>query len=158
MFSTTGDERVELKNEAAKSRQMHVRNEPQAYETSESALSGGLTQEGVQLLESLPRRQFFFSSGVETFRAPGTLDLFSGTYGVAKQFVNFGAPWVLTFESNRSTEENLLDEEVRNVIRKMFLLGCFLAMCAAPICTSFSVAVTPPYVPVGFQEEYQGCG
>lgn len=111
---------------------------------SGSALSGGITPEGVLLLESLPRRQFFFSSGVEAFHAPGALDLFSGTYGVAKQLINFGAPWVLTFEWNRSSEENLLKEDVRNLIRKMFVFGCFLAMCAAPICASFSIAVTPP--------------
>jgi len=147
MVSSGASGQVETKDAAAKSRPVRVRNvsnELPSDRTSELHLTGGITLEGVQLLESLPRRQFFFSSGVEAFHAPGALDLFSGTYGVAKQLLNFGAPWVLTFEWNRSSDENLLDENVRNVIRKMFLFGCFLAMCAAPICASFSVAVTPP--------------
>ena len=52
----------------AKLQPVHVRNVPNELcpdRASEPGLSGGITPEGVQLLENLPRRQFFFSSGVE---------------------------------------------------------------------------------------------
>ena len=57
---------------------------------------------------------------------------------------NLGCPWVLTYEWNRSAGEDLLQDEVRNKVVKMMHLGCFRTMGAAPICSSFSVAVTPP--------------
>ena len=89
-------------------------------------------------------KQFFFRKGVKDFLEPGALDLFSGSFGVARQMVKLGCPWVLTFEWNRGADENLLDEKVRS--RLVFLLrgGCFKARGAAIICCSFSVAVTPP--------------
>lgn len=55
-----------------------------------------------------------------------------------------GCPWVLTYEWNRSAGEDLLAETNRSMIAKMMLAGCFNTMGAAPICSSFSVAITPP--------------
>ena len=74
----------------------------------------------------------------------GALDLFSGRYGVAKQMVLFGAPWVLTFEWSRSTTEDLLSKDLRQKILLMFRWHCFKSMGAAPICSSLSIAVAPP--------------
>ena len=68
MVSPSADGRVEMKNAAGKLQPVHVRNVPNELcpdRASEPGLSGGITPEGVQLLENLPRRQFFFSSGVE---------------------------------------------------------------------------------------------
>lgn len=52
----------------------------------------------------------------------------------------YGAPFAITFE----WAENLLDEKLRAKITAMIRARCFLTMEAAPICSGFSVAVTPP--------------
>lgn len=78
------------------------------------------------------------------FFEAGALDLYSGRYGVAKQLIAYGAPWVLTFEWNRSAAENLLSEPLQQKILHMVRIKCFKSCGAAPICSSFSVAVTPP--------------
>lgn len=103
-----------------------------------------LCSEAVELLTSFPRRQFYFREGVFDFFEAGCLDLFSGKFGVARQLVSCGAPWVLTFEWERSADEDLLQPQLRAKLRKMIAVGCFKAFGAAPICASFSVAVTPP--------------
>eukprot|EP00435_Cladocopium_sp_Y103_P050506 s1798_g15.t1 len=111
---------------------------------SEVPVSSALSADAVALLNSFPRKQFFFKEGVFDFFEPGCLDLFSGKFGVAKQLVRCGAPWVLTFEWERSAAEDLLQPELRQKLRQMMREGCFKSMGAAPICASFSVAVTPP--------------
>lgn len=103
-----------------------------------------LCPEAIALLESLPKSQFVFHSSFKGFSHPGGLDLFSGRYGVAKHTVAAGCPWVLTYEWNHSAAEDLLKPEVRGVILRLLELDAFLTMMAAPICCSFSVAVTPP--------------
>ena len=97
-----------------------------------------------ELLESLPKSQFFCKGSVPDFTKKGALDLFSGRYGVAKKLLEHGAPWVLTYEWNRSAAEDLLREDVRKVILELITLEAFSTVSAAPICSSFSVAVTPP--------------
>ena len=109
-------------------------------ETKKSSLS----DEALELLRSLPRSQFIFAKGVEGFDEAGSLDLFSGSYGVARQMVALGCPWVLTYEWNHSSGEDLLLPEVREKIIAMVKAGCFKTLSAAPICSSFSVALTPP--------------
>ena len=103
-----------------------------------------LSSEALELLQSLPRSQFIFGKGVEDFSDAGSLDLFSGSYGVARQMVAMGCPWVLTYEWNHSSAEDLLLPEVREKIVAMIKAGCFRAISAAPICSSFSIALTPP--------------
>ncbi len=103
-----------------------------------------LDGEAVRLLESIPKEQFFFGPNFNGFKQAGGLDLFSGNYGVARQMVQNGCPWVLTYEWNRSSAEDLLQSSVRSELVKMLHLGCFRTLGAAPICSSFSVAVTPP--------------
>ena len=103
-----------------------------------------LSKEAVEVLQTIPECQFFFGPNFKGFREPGGLDLFSGNYGVARQMCSLGCPWVVTYEWNRSAGEDLLQDEVRNKVVKMMHLGCFRTMGAAPICSSFSVAVTPP--------------
>ena len=105
---------------------------------------GGLCQEAIDLLRTFSPKQFFFRPGTSAILAePGVLDLFSGNYGVAKNAVRHGAPWVLTFELKRSRSENLLDAELREKLNRLVELGAFL-VGAAPTCSSFSTAVTPP--------------
>ena len=103
-----------------------------------------LSPEALALLKIVPDKQFFCGVPKErAFRYRGALDLYSGSYGIAKQMIANGAPWVLTYEWKRSAKENLLDPSLQNFILQMVLLECFLAISMAPICASFSMAVTP---------------
>ena len=104
----------------------------------------GLNSAAADLLKTFPLRQFLLPKGFKGFDRPGALDLFSGSFGTAKALIRHGAPWVLCFEWKRSTGEDLLDEGVRNRIRQLLELGAVKVWGAAPICASFSVAVTPP--------------
>eukprot|EP00435_Cladocopium_sp_Y103_P036916 s1777_g9.t1 len=95
------------------------------------------------LLEKLPRCQFFPQDGPLDFNQQGALDLFSGSFGVAKELVRCGAPWVLTYELKRAPCENLLEKETQETIFTLLKLEAFLSVGMAPVCRSFSRAVTP---------------
>ena len=56
------------------------------------------------------------------------MDLFSGRAGVARQLVRMGAPWVLTFERNRSVNEGLLNPDLRKRIELMIMGGAFASL------------------------------
>jgi hypothetical protein len=78
---------------------------------------------------------------------PGVLCLFSGSKRWARSMVQKGAPWVLCFEicdSDASWSQDLLDPSVRTLIEALLLEGAITLFGAAPVCTSFSTAVTPP--------------
>ena len=102
-----------------------------------------LSSEAVELLVSLPRSQFFLPPDFNGFRVPGGLDLFSGRCGVAKQMISMGAPWVLCYDIERGPGQDLLQPEVRRTVRRLLELRAVATLGAAPICSSFSVAVTP---------------
>ena len=104
-----------------------------------------LSVEAIEALKKIPKQQFFFGVAEEkAFKFKGALDLYSGSFGIARQMISNGAPWVLTYEWKRSSRENLLDGDLQSFIFLMVSLGCFLAISMAPICASFSMAVTPP--------------
>eukprot|EP00435_Cladocopium_sp_Y103_P006259 s533_g2.t1 len=109
-----------------------------------SVFSSFCSEECLRILISLPRKQFFFKKGAQSFQEAGALDLFSGNCGVARQMVRLGCPWVLSFEWKRGADEDLLDDDVRQKISVLLNGGCFKTFGAAIICCSFSVAVTPP--------------
>ena len=108
-------------------------------EASENHLSGALRR----LAARFPKRQFFFRDDCSDLTEPGGLDLYSGNFGVAKQMVKNGCPWVLTFEIKRSVSEDLLDADLECEIIEFIQLGVFLTLGLAPICASFSRAITP---------------
>ena len=115
-----------------------------AEESAESATTiSGLPHRALELLRALPKRQVFFQEGIHDFLEPGALDLFSGGFGVARAMIKLGAPWVLTFEWNRSAGEDLLSSSARNVIIELMSLKAVKVCGAAPICSSFSISVTP---------------
>ena len=97
-----------------------------------------------ELLKAFPVSQFVFKGDSPDLTVPGGLDLFSGCGGVARSMADNGAPWVLTFDWCRSTKEDLLNEELRDKLRLLLRLGAFATLGMAPICASFSSAVTPP--------------
>ena len=116
-------------------------------QNDESVMSGllptSLPQEALDILCSFPESQFFHR-GPLRFSSPGGLDLFSGRCGVAREMVVLGAPWVLTFDYERGPGQDLLDPELRMKITRLLELKAIASFGAAPICSSFSVAITPP--------------
>ena len=94
------------------------------------------------LLKEIPREQFLCEGELDLSKK-GALDLYSGSFGVAKQMLRDGAPWVLCYEWQRSSHEDLLDDANRRRIKELLLGGAFSALSMAPICASFSAAVTP---------------
>lgn len=136
--------RGSIKRSRLKALKRTLKTSPLPHFEEKPGRTSALSKRALESLRSLPRRQFFFKDGVADFMEPGCLDLFSGRFGVAKQLVKHGAPWVLTYEWNRSADENLLEQRVRKVIFELIDEGTVKALGGAPICSSFSVAVTPP--------------
>ena len=112
--------------------------------TSDASEVGCLPDEAVQILQTFSNQQILWRKGTSRFLHPGALDLFSGRAGIARCLVRYGCPWVVTFEWNRSSSEDLLDEELRGKIIRLVQLKAVLLVGSAIICCSFSIAVTPP--------------
>lgn len=102
-----------------------------------------LPQEALDILCSFSKSQFFFKDNL-SFQFPGGLDLFSGRCGVAMQMISFGCPWVLTFDYEGGPGQDLLDESLRKKLVRLIQLRAVASFGAAPICSSFSIAITPP--------------
>eukprot|EP00438_Fugacium_kawagutii_P026020 Skav225717 [mRNA] locus=scaffold164:107677:112050:+ [translate_table: standard] len=96
-----------------------------------------------ELENCFARKQFFFRKDVKSCKEPGGLDLFSGNFGVAKMMIKHGAPWVLTFEWKRSQKEDLRQKELKQMLLSFVKRGAFKTFGLAPICASFSRAITP---------------
>ncbi|CAE7583924.1 plsB [Symbiodinium pilosum] len=64
----------------------------------------------------------------------------------------------LTYELRRSKAEDLDDPHVRSVIEELVEFGVFDALGAAPVCSSFSRAVHPPWRSRAFPRGLPGLG
>ena len=78
-------------------------------------------------------------------RRPGYLDLFSGAGGVARETTRLSGRWVLSFDIVNGSTQDLLDQRVQDRIRQLLLNGAFVGLGAAPVCSSFSRAITPAW-------------
>ena len=108
---------------------------------------GSLSEEAVLILQSFSVEQVWWPrDSPKRFLTPGALDLFTGRGGVARALLRSGAPFVVTFEWNRSSEEDLLKDGNRRKILRLIELRAVLLVGMAVICSSFSVAITPPKV------------
>lgn len=95
-------------------------------------------------LKGIPIEQFLTRDGSPPdLSVPGALDLYSGSFGVARELLRCGAPWVLTYEWKRSSAENLLNKDIQSLLKRLLRAGAFLSVSMAPVCSSFSVAITP---------------
>ena len=95
-------------------------------------------------LMSFPKEAFFVAEGVPwPPTRPGFLDLYSGVKGFAKACLSCGAPWVLCIDILDGPFSDLLDVKVRHRLELLIKAGVFLHVSAAPICSSFSRAITP---------------
>ena len=99
-----------------------------------------LRAQALAVLGSFPRSQFLHRADRLDLEQPGALELFAARSGVAKALCQYGAPWVLTF-----TAENLHDASLRRRIELMIEAELFRSFGAAPVSSSFSVAVRPPW-------------
>ncbi len=99
----------------------------------------------MKILEKFPRRQAFVSgSAAWPPLSAGFLDLFSGECGVAKQLHKLTGVWVLCFDIIYGAEQDLSCEALRADLTFLVKHRVFFGFGAAPVCRSFSVAVTPP--------------
>ena len=105
---------------------------------------GVFSSEAVDILKKFHVRQFSFGEGHRSISCKGGLDLYSGCFGVAKAMLKAGAPWILSFEIKRSCTEDLLDVSLQKDLLRLIELRVFGTVFCAPICSSFSVAITPP--------------
>ena len=118
-----------------------------AADTVASGATSGnvLDQAVVDLLARFPARQFVTRPGVRlNLRLPGALDLFDADLGVARALVRHGAPWVLTFNGDRSPDEDLARPQLRALLEWLLSRGAFKVFRAKPPASSFSRAIRPP--------------
>ena len=52
--------------------------------------------------------------------------------------------WTLCFDIKDGPEQDLEDPQLRRKLEWLIKAGAFLAVGAAPVCSSFSQAITPP--------------
>ena len=131
---------------------------PEVAENESYAL---LTEEQLALVRTIPAEQFIAPSGR---RAHGGLrparrfflDLYSGRAGVARQIAKQGNVFVLTFDFERGSEQDLLKPEVQTLIMRLLKLDCIAGCGLAPECCSFSRAVCPPVRSRDFPEGLPG--
>ena len=105
--------------------------------------------EAVEMLLRVPPEQFEFSESFGDLSTalksgPGILDLFSGVRGVARACTREAHCWVLCFDLGHHHSEDLLGEPLQVQLLKLARARVFRAMGAAPVCASFSTAITPP--------------
>ena len=89
---------------------------------------------------------FVFPKGVEqSFCAAekGYLDLFSGCCGVARELARLTGRWVLCYDIKFSDSQDLSSAAVQREIIQLLESGWIIGCGAAPVCSSFSRAVTP---------------
>ena len=89
---------------------------------------------------------FVFPKGVEQpscAAKKGYLDLFSGCCGVARELARLTGRWVLCYDIKLSDSQDLSSGAVQREIVQLLESGWILGCGAAPVCSSFSRAVTP---------------
>ncbi|CAE7216755.1 unnamed protein product [Symbiodinium sp. CCMP2456] len=98
-----------------------------------------------QVLARFPARQFVTPpGGALDLDVPGALDLFDSDLCFARALVRHGAPWVLTFNSARSPDEDLACSTRRALLEWLLSCKAFKVFRAKPPASSFSRAVRPP--------------
>lgn len=96
------------------------------------------------ILLSFPKDLFICSAEMSwPPRTPGFLDLYSGKKGFARKAVSFGADWVLTIDIEDGAHCDLLKKSLQSKLHKLLAGGVFMHFSAAPVCASFSRAITP---------------
>lgn len=102
--------------------------------------------EVISILASFDTGQVFFPKSSSSWPPTsfGFLDLFSGEKGVAKEYQHLSDVWTLTFDIEHSAKEDLDAKPLQHKLERLLQLGVFCGWGAAPVCSSFSTAITPP--------------
>ncbi len=74
---------------------------------------------------------------------PGFLDLYSGERGAARALHEISGEWVISFDIIYGARQDLNDPALRQDIEFLLEIGAVFGVGLAPVCRSFSVAVTP---------------
>ena len=107
-------------------------------------LEGSAASQIKQLLATFRREQVFLPAGLDWPPSEaGFLDLFSGERGAARELCACSNKWVISFDIIYDPSEDLHDPLVRQKIEQLLKSGAILGWGAAPVCASFSTAVTP---------------
>ena len=116
-----------------------------ACPTVHASLGQSLPQAARTLLEAVPLRQFVTvgDTGPDLGKK-GFLDLYSGSFGVARALARRSGCWVLTYELQRDASEDLLDPECQARILSLIGAGAFYCVGGGPVCSSMSRAIRPP--------------
>ena len=113
-------------------------------ETKDSTLQLPFDKDCLFVLESFGKDQFMI--GQDSPWPPtekGFLNIYSGRRGFAKASLRCGAQWVLTIDIADGPQCDVLKAEVKQKLEYLIRSGCFEHVSAAPICGSFSRAITP---------------
>lgn len=97
-----------------------------------------------EVLLSFPKDLFIFAEDQSwPPLQQGFLDIYSGQKGFAKSATRQGCPWVLTIDIKDGPHCDLLNDSLREKLMLLLKGGVFNHFSAAPICCSFSRAITP---------------
>eukprot|EP00438_Fugacium_kawagutii_P035211 Skav218672 [mRNA] locus=scaffold44:102316:106746:- [translate_table: standard] len=138
-------------DEGAGAQEQQVMEEQPVHEIKGVFPSGGAQLDLLVKRELLKfeASQFVFSKSFPNLEAaldsgPGFLDLFSGARGMARSLAKQAATWTLCFDLKDGEDQDLLSLPLQKRLSWLVTRGAFRAMGAAPVCASFSMAVTPP--------------
>ena len=136
-------------SEEAEDEEQDVRQNRGCKEQRIDSLPWCEDSEAAEVLLSFPSDQFEFSEAFGDLATalksgPGILDLFSGVRGVARACTREARCWVLCFDLGHHHSEDLLGGPLQVQLLKLARARVFRAMGAAPVCSSFSTAITPP--------------
>lgn len=102
------------------------------------------SEEVIECFEYFGKDLFLFGSDTSwPPQQPGLIDLFSGKKGYARSACRLGAPWALCLDIEDGPRCDLLSSETRRRVELLINAGVCLCLSAAPICSSFSRAITP---------------
>ena len=95
-------------------------------------------------LQEFPIRQFIYDPlrPLDLSR-PGALELSPSRRSISRALLRHGAPWVLTFDAQRSAKEDLSSADLRARLEALLLSGAFCLVGSLPTASSFSRAVRP---------------
>lgn len=125
------------------------RGDKQRQKQGEKAGRGRAEERLEELLGAFRRDQFQFSKEYGSLEEaildkPGILELYAGCRGFSRAAVEIGACWTLSFDILHHPSEDLSSPSLQKRIEGMICRGFFAAMGCAPVCASFSSAITPP--------------
>ena len=136
---------VSLAGVSTKASDESLTEEETLFISTTGPLGSSVSRRVRKIFSKFPRSQAFVSSSASwPPMSAGFLDLFSGECGVAKQLHEITGVWVLCFDIIYGADQDLSCETLRADLVFLVKHRCFFGFGAAPVCRSFSVAVTPP--------------